>query len=80
MTAPHEDGLSQALKRQGSILQTLLAVGWSFFGVRKGSDYEKDVAQLNPIHLVIVGIAAAIVFVLTLLGIVSWVLSSGIAQ
>jgi hypothetical protein len=80
MTVPNESGLAEAVKRQGSVLQTLRAVAWSFFGVRKGSEYEKDVSQLNPIHVVIVGLVAAACFIFILIGIVNWVLSSGIAQ
>lgn len=46
------------------------AVLWSFFGVRKKSDYENDAAQLNPVHVILAGIIAAVMFVLILLGIV----------
>jgi hypothetical protein len=37
----------QAVQRKGSFLQTVKAVAWSFFGVRKNVDYEKDVTQLH---------------------------------
>jgi cytochrome c oxidase subunit 3 len=50
-----EDGLSDAVRRKGSFLQTMRAVAWSFFGVRKSADHEKDVRQLNPVHVVIAG-------------------------
>ncbi len=47
----HSDGeLKQALARKGSFVGTMKAVAWSFFGVRKSSDYERDVHQLNPVH------------------------------
>lgn len=46
------------------------AVFWSFFGVRKKSDYEKDAQQLNPLHVIIAGVIGAIVFIVTLLMIV----------
>ena len=42
--------------RKAAFGQTARAVFWSFFGVRKKSDYEKDVAQLNPVHVIIAGI------------------------
>jgi hypothetical protein len=45
-------------------------VFWSFFGVRKKSDYEKDAQQLNPVHVIIAGLIGAAVFVLTLILIV----------
>jgi hypothetical protein len=49
---------------------TLKAVFWSFFGVRKRSDYEKDAQQLNPVHVIIAGLIGALIFVVTLILIV----------
>jgi hypothetical protein len=69
-----------AAQRKGSFLQTMKAVGWSFFGVRKSSDYEKDVNQLNPVHVVIAGVIGAVLFVLLLLLVVNWVIASGAAK
>ncbi len=60
-------------KRQASFLTTLRAVAASFFGVRGRKAHESDVARLNPIHVVLVGIMLAVVFVLTLVMIVRWV-------
>ena len=73
-------GLKEAARRKGSFLQTMRAVAWSFFGVRKSSDYEKDVSQLNPVHVVIAGIVAAALFIVALIVLVNWVLSSGVAS
>ncbi|HEY0821505.1 MAG TPA: DUF2970 domain-containing protein [Rhizobacter sp.] len=73
------DGLKDAVKRKGSFGQTLRAVGWSFFGVRKSAEHEKDMAQLNPVHVIIAGVIAAVVFIAALVLIVRWVLSSGVA-
>jgi hypothetical protein len=71
--------LRQAAQRKGSFLQTMRAVAWSFFGIRKGSEYERDVGQLNPVHVVIAGVLGAALFVVALVTLVSWVLSSGVA-
>jgi hypothetical protein len=79
MTKP-ESGLREAVQRKGSFLQTMRAVAWSFFGVRKSSEYEKDVNQLNPVHVVIAGVLSALLFIAGLLAIVNWVLSSGVAR
>jgi hypothetical protein len=79
MTTP-ETGLREAVQRKGSFLQTMRAVAWSFFGVRKSSEYEKDVNQLNPVHVVIAGVLSALLFIAGLLVIVNWVLSSGVAR
>jgi Protein of unknown function (DUF2970) len=72
--------LREAAQRKGSFLQTLRAIGWAFFGVRKSSEYEKDIAQLNPVHVIIAGVLAAIVFVAVLIVLVNWVIGSGVAQ
>ena len=49
--------------RKGSLFDTVKAVGWSFFGVRKNSAYQDDLAKLNPVHIIVVAFAGVIVFV-----------------
>jgi hypothetical protein len=71
--------LRNAVHRKLSFWQTLRAVAWSFFGIRKGSEHERDVGQLNPLHLVIAGVSGALLFVALLVLIVNWVLASGVA-
>lgn len=60
-------------RRKGSILGTVKAVLWGFLGVRRNADYQNDIASLNPIHIIVVGIVMAILFVLGLITLVSWV-------
>ncbi|MEO8836535.1 MAG: DUF2970 domain-containing protein [Caldimonas sp.] len=72
--------LHAAVRRKGSLPRTLLAVGWSFFGVRKGRDLERDASELNPLHVVIAGVIAAALFVVALVVLVNWVIGSGIAR
>ncbi len=72
-------GLREAVSRKGSFIGTMKAVAWSFFGVRKSSDYERDVGQLNPVHVIIAGVVAAVLFVLALVLIVRFVIGSGVA-
>ena len=50
-------------QRKASFAATMKAVFWSFFGIRKRSDYEKDSASLNPIHVIIVGLIGAAIFI-----------------
>ncbi len=76
----NEPGLRGSVTRKGSFGRTVSAVAWSFFGVRKSSDHAKDLEQINPLHLVIAAVVAAALFVGALVGLVSWVLSSGIAR
>lgn len=73
------DDLRQAAQRKGSFWQTVKAVGWSFFGVRKASGYEEDVAKINPVHVIVAGVLAGVLFVLGLVLLVKWVVASGVA-
>ncbi len=73
-------GLRAALRRKASFAQTLRAVAWSFFGVRRSLDHEQDLDRLNPLHLVIAGLLAAVLFIVALLALVNWVLASGVAK
>ena len=58
--------LKKATQRKASFGATIRTVLWSFFGVRKKSDYEKDAAQLNPVHVIIAGVIGALVFIMLL--------------
>lgn len=64
------DDLKKAAQRKMSFGATMKAVFWSFFGIRKKSDYEKDAQQLNPVHVIIAGVIGAAIFIVTLLLIV----------
>ena len=72
--------MTPVVQRKGSFVRTMKAVAWSFFGVRKGSDYEKDVNQLNPVHIVIAAVIGVALFIAFLLLLVNWVLASGAAK
>ena len=80
VTRPAGDELREAVARKGSFLQTMRAVAWSFFGVRKASEREKDVQQLNPVHVLIAAVIAALLFIAALIALVNWVLASGVAR
>ena len=66
-------GLRDAVSRKGSFAQSFKAVAWSFFGVRRASEYEKDVTQLNPVHVIVAGVIAALIFIGVLIAVVRWV-------
>lgn len=63
-------------KRKLSFFQTISAVLWSFFGVRRGASYREDVARLNPVYVIIAGVLGMLVFVGILMLVVRWVLAS----
>ena len=60
-------------KRKGPIFRTVKAVMWSFVGLRARGDYERDVAQLNPVHIIVVGLVGVFVFVGGLILLATWV-------
>ena len=55
------------------------AVAWSFFGVRKGSEYERDVGRLTARQVIVAGLVAAALFVVGLVLLIQWIVSSGVA-
>ncbi len=69
------DDLKQATQRKMSFGATVKAVLWSFFGVRKKSGFEEDTQKLNPLHVIIAGVIAAILFVFALVTLVKIVVA-----
>jgi|DewCreStandDraft_4_1066084.scaffolds.fasta_scaffold07984_5 hypothetical protein len=61
------------VRRRASFAQTARAVFWSFFGVRKRAHYEEDAAKLNPVHVIVMGILGAALFIGVLLAIIKFV-------
>ena len=62
--------------RQASLRQVLGTVFWSFFGVRKGAAMRKDGVTVKPHQVILVGLALAAVFVVTLILVVRLVIRS----
>jgi Protein of unknown function (DUF2970) len=64
----------KASKKFG-MLATFKAVAWSFFGVRKGADHADDMANLNPVYVIVAGLISCLLFVLTLVAVVKYVIA-----
>jgi amino acid transporter len=60
---------------KASFLRTIKAVAWSFIGIRKNSEYREDLSRLNPLHVIVIGIAGVLLFVLLLVVLVNWVVA-----
>ena len=58
-----------------SFWRSVKMVGWSFLGVRKNSEYQQDMANVSPIHIVVVAIGGVLVFVVSLIAFVNWVVA-----
>ena len=61
-----------------SFFRAVQAVLWSFIGIRKNSAGQEDMAKLNPFHVLVVGIATALIFVVGLIALVNWVVAQPI--
>lgn len=53
--------------KQRSFGETMLAVAWSFIGLRRRSDFERDVGALRPAYVIAGALIAAGCFVAALL-------------
>ncbi len=56
-----------------SFWRTIRMVLWSFFGVRKSSEWQEDSAQTNLFHVILVGFAGVILLIVGLIVVVNWV-------
>jgi hypothetical protein len=66
---------AEALKTKASLRRSVIAVAWSFLGVRKHSEYQEDIARITPLHVLGVGFVGGLLFVLALIGFVHWVVA-----
>ena len=74
------EGLKEATQRPVSFVQTVRAVAWSFFGVRRSLGHEQDLQKLNPVHVLVAGFVGAVLFITVLVMLVQWVVGSGVAS
>ncbi|GAB2876492.1 hypothetical protein GCM10027277_52380 [Pseudoduganella ginsengisoli] len=56
------------MSTQRSFTQTLVAVAWSFAGLRRKRDFDEDVGALNPFYVVAGAFLGCAAFVGILLG------------
>ena len=62
-------------QRKATFWATMKAVFWSFFGIRKRADYEKDSASLNPVHVIIAALIGVALFIGLLVTLVRFAVS-----
>lgn len=61
--------------KKTSVWRTVKAVACSFVGLRSRGAYEEDVKNLNPLHIIAVGLIGVFVFVAVLVMLVNWVVA-----
>lgn len=69
------DGANGERVQKHSALHSIKLVAWSFLGIRSRSGYQEDLARVNPMHVVAVGIVGALLLVVGLIGLVNWVVA-----
>ncbi|MCM2342451.1 DUF2970 domain-containing protein [Rhodoferax sp.] len=59
-----------------SFWRTVRVVAWAFVGLRNRSGHQQDMAQVKPVHVIVVGVLGALFLVLTLIWLVNTVLAA----
>jgi len=70
---------SQASERKLNLFQTLKAVLWAMFGVRRKAGLLEDIGKLNPVYVVLTGLIFGVVFVTTLVFLAKLIVSMAVA-
>ena len=65
----------QPTSRKGSLWRSIVAVAWSFLGIRKSSEFQEDIAKITPLHILGVGLVAGLLFVIGLMVIVNLIVA-----
>jgi hypothetical protein len=67
---------SGAGKTNASFLRSVKLVAWSFLGIRSSKGYREDLAKVNPMHVVLVGLVGAVLLVVGLISLAKWVVAA----
>ena len=57
------------------VWRSILAVSWSFIGIRKNSEFHEDLSHITPLHVLGVGLLAGLLFVIGLIVLVNLVVA-----
>jgi Protein of unknown function (DUF2970) len=66
---------SDTQTKRRDFFRSVKLVAWSFLGIRSNKGYQQDLARVNPLHVVFVGVVAALLLVVSLIGLVNWVVA-----
>ena len=73
---PEAPRQTPSARKAPGFLRIVLAVFWSFFGVRKGRDLLADASSIKPHHLIVAGLLGGLFMVVTLLLLVRLIIKS----
>ncbi len=60
---------------RASFWRSVKLVAWSFMGIRGNREYQQDLARVNPMHVVLVGLVGVLLLVVGLVLVVNWVVA-----
>jgi len=55
--------------------RSIVAVSWSFIGIRKNSEFQEDLAHITPLHVLGAGLVGGLLFVIGLIVVVNLVVA-----
>ncbi len=58
-----------------SIFGSIKLVAWAMLGIRSNKGYSEDLAKVNPLHVVLVGLFSAASLIVGLVVLVNWVVA-----
>lgn len=58
-----------------SFISTMVAIAWSFIGLRRKKDFEQDVGRMNPFYVLIAALIGLVIFIGVLLTAVKYAVS-----
>jgi len=73
---PNPPRVTREARNPPGFLRVVLAVFWSFFGVRKGRDLLADASSIKPQHLIVAGLLGALLVIFSLLLLVRLIIRS----
>jgi len=73
---PGPAGESSPARNSPGFVRVVLAVFWSFFGVRRRRDLLEDAASIKPAHLIVAGVLGGLFVVVSLVFLVRFIIKS----
>jgi len=67
--------IDKSVQVKRPLLRSVIAVSWSFIGIRKNSEFQEDLSHITPLHILGVGFAAGLLFVIGLILLVNLVVA-----
>jgi hypothetical protein len=70
-----EPAKNETVAPAASFWRTVKTVGWSFLGIRRRHEAHEDLVRVNPFHIVVTAIVVVLIFVVSLIVFVNWVVA-----